>query len=137
MEKQMKPDMSEYILKTPQKPKPGFVQETISRSTIAYTFDGLGNEKTVDPKSYVAYARIDKINGRERHYVKVAKIGAMAGRLPNPKDPDDRYSTGAKVGGTPVYDWHFVKPEIFKEYLNFLKTGEKKWLNAAQSHLKS
>lgn len=133
----MKADMSEFILKVPPKKPAGFVQEAVSKTSTAYTFDGLGNEKIVDSKSYVAYARKDVINGRERHYVKVAKMGPMSGRLPNPKDPDDRYATGAKVGGTPVYDWHFVKKEIFQEYLNFLKTGEKKWLNAAQSHLKS
>jgi len=133
----MRPNLDELVFKAPPKKKEGFAPEKLSRVTVAYTFDGLGNEKPVDPESYVAYAKVDKINGRDHHYVKVAKMGVMAGRLPNPKDPDDRYTTGQKVGGTPVYDWHRVKAEIFKEYLNFLKTGDKKWLNAAQSHLRS
>lgn len=133
----MKPDMSEFMFKVPKKEKPGFVKENISRVTKAFTYDGLGNEKLVSPDDYLAYAKIDTINGRARYYVKVAKMGDMAGRLPNPKQQDDRYITGAKVGGVPVYDWHCVKKEIFQSYLNFLKTGEKKWLNAAQNHLKS
>lgn len=133
----MNPNLSEFIVKAPKKKPEGFVQEKISRETIAYTYDGLGNEKLVKVTDYTAYAKIEKINGRSRHYIKVAKMGNMAGRLPNPKESDSRYETGRNIGGVPVYDWHFVKPQVFNEYLSFLKTGEKKWLNAAQSHLNS
>lgn len=121
------------------KPKePDFVPEKIERSTTAYTYGGLGQDKIVQPSNSEAYARVDLINGRKRHYVKVGKIGRRNGFLPNPHSLEfQKGETGLRIGGNPVYDWIHVKKEVFESYTKFLRTGEKKWLSEAQNLLKS
>lgn len=121
------------------KPKePDFVPEKIERSTIAYTYSGLGQDRLIKADNSDAYAKVDNINGRKRYYVKVGKIGRRNGFLPNPKSMEfQKGETGIKIGGNPVYDWIHVKKEVFDSYVKFLKTGEKKWLSDAQNQMKS
>ncbi len=114
-----------------------FVPEQRSRTTIAFTYSGLGQDRVIDTKNSEAYARVDIINGRNRYYVKIGKVGRRNGQLPDPKSIEfTKGETSMKIGGIDVYDWIHVKKEVFDSYTKYLKTGEKKWLAEARNLLK-
>lgn len=112
--------------------------ETKDRVVIAYAYDGHKKQKVINENNHLAWAKLVSINGRDRYYVKVCKMGNNVGMLPNPKsDTFTANETSSKIGGIETYSWHNVKKQLFTEYLNFLITGETKWVRAAQSRLQS
>ena len=127
------------IFHQPTKEKVSFERDTIKEHrTTAYAYDGHGKTKEIDEKNHLAWARILHINGREKYYVKVCKVGNNIGLLPNPKSVNFvNNETSANVGGIPMYQWHSVKKDVFDHYLKFLITGDKKWVRSAQSKLQS
>ena len=132
-------EASEGTFKQPQKNEPKFKRENVQeRVTVAYAYDGHNQEKTIDEKSPFAFAKVIHINGRPKYFVKVCKLGNNEGMLPNPKSIAYTHNeTAAKIGGAPMYDWFSVKKELFDEYMKFLKTGEQRWVRAAQNRLRN
>lgn len=130
--------VEQFIFRTKvEKPK-GFKDIEKAKKTKGYTYSGIKAERLVDVTSSVAYAKEEYINGRTRYYVKLAKFGRNSGKLPNPKNIGfSNGETAIRIGGVDVYQWHHVKKQVFTDYVNFLNTGEVKWLRAAQSHLQS
>jgi|JI10StandDraft_1071094.scaffolds.fasta_scaffold16800_5 hypothetical protein len=109
-----------------------------TRDSIAFTYNGFGSPSIVPDSSDEAFAKSVSVGGNDVYYVKMYKIGRDIGKLPNPKSLDfQKGKKNEKIGGIEVIQWQAVKKEIFDDYLNFLNTGESKWLRSAQSRIQS
>ena len=120
------------VKKEKQKPK------NTDKVVIAFSYNGNGGPSIVSESDDLAFATSVSVNGVDAYYVKMYKIGRNIGKLPNPKDIE--FQKGKKkeqIGGINIIQWKSVKKEIFDDYLNYLNTGEAKWLRSAQSRIQS
>lgn len=128
------------FIQRPKKVKPKIIVEQFEPQleSAAYTFNGNGKLIQINPTSDRAFAKTESIKDRIYYFVKLGKIGRNRGRLINPKGLGfTKGEESARIGNIPCYQWHKVKKQIFIEYINFLKTGEQKWLRSAQGLLRS
>lgn len=135
----MKFDINEYthVIDKSKKITKNHLVHT-DKQVSAYAFDGHGKKNIVDPNAFTALAKSEKFPSSTFYYVKLGKRGNKQGYLANPKDPLFKLSDLTdQMGNNKIFDWHLVKEKLFTSYLNFLITGETKWLKDAQRKLQT